>query len=197
MSEPEKVNQVRQQCWDEALHCFGTAWIFERRARQLRSKLRLLAFLGLAVPVFVGGSVGALGTNHPSLPYLLGGAAVLGGIQAIASVWSLTSKWEDGFAYALESIASNHRLSKSYQDIAKNPPDAAEFQLTFKLLNAESQQRSDQDYKQTVSEAEKRAGLRAALFRFKRQCGACGQVPKSLQPTDCSACGNFPRRLVA
>ena len=50
-------NEQRGEAWDNAIHAFGTSYIFERRLKAARKKLRWLTFLGIAVPVMVGGVV--------------------------------------------------------------------------------------------------------------------------------------------
>jgi hypothetical protein len=42
---------LRQDCWTQALYAFGTAAIFERRAKILGRRLKSLAFLGIVMPL--------------------------------------------------------------------------------------------------------------------------------------------------
>lgn len=183
--------QIRQKCWDRALEAFGTGYIFEKRANRLRYQLRILTFLGIVVPLVAGAIVLAFGKVALS-PFLLIPAGILGIIQVVGSLWSLVARWDDVYSYAIESLNSNYRLSNNYQRLAENPPEAlSELQIQFNLLDREDEFRSAEDYKQAISEKEKRKGMRAALRKFRRPCAGCGQVPTSMKSTDCSICGQF------
>lgn len=59
-------NRIRDLCWTNAVHAFGTSHIFQRRALQLRRQLIWLNYVGVAVPFTIGvlaltfGGLGAL-----------------------------------------------------------------------------------------------------------------------------------------
>lgn len=186
---PDQQRSLRSKCWDLAIHAFGTAWIFEKRARKLRWKLKILSFLGIAVPVVIGGIVLSFGTNPRILPALLWVAGVLGVAQLTGSVWSLVARWDDSLAYALESVTANYRLSRRFESLGEQPP--ADLEVEFRVLDAENQARKDLDFRQDLTPKEKRAGLRAGLRQFQRACVGCNEVPTSMSPTDCEVCGNF------
>jgi mobilome CxxCx(11)CxxC protein len=183
---------LRMQCWDSAIHDFGTGYIFECRARSLRTKLRLLSFLGIIVPVFIGGIVMTYGTHFPYIDFILTIGGIFGIIQLVTSIGALVSKWDDTYAYSQESTSANYDLANRYKVLAQSPPTRLdEFRTRLEFLNAENQRRSDADYKQSITEQEKRKGLRASLRNFQRECTACHKVPTSMKPTDCDVCGNF------
>ena len=183
---------IRQECWNQALRCFGTAFIFEQRANQLRRNLRLLTFLGIVVPVSIGSIILSFGANISVLPLLLVIAGILSTIQLITSVWSLTAKWDDALAYATKSNSANKNLSLRYRDFGQSPPqDPGMLDLQFQLLQAEYQRQSIEDENQGVTEKEKRKGMRAGLREFQRPCVTCKKTPTSMTPSDCDTCGNF------
>lgn len=188
----QTTDALRTQCWNSALEAFGTAFIFEQRAQSLRNRLRLLQFVGLAVPLLVGLIVLGFGTNTDYLPRVLLAAGVLGVVQGGYSLWALTQRWEDGLAYAQESASGNHRISREYKKLAQAFPGAGpERDLRLGILAAEDSQRTEQDYAQAITEPERRMGMRAALRQFQRQCAVCKSVPTSMTPTKCDVCGNF------
>jgi mobilome CxxCx(11)CxxC protein len=188
----DKPASIRQECWNQALRCFGTAYLFERRARRFRTMLRVLAFAGIAGPAIVGAVVLSFQTDASVLPIILVLAGVLSVAQLIASLWALSAKWDDAHAYASESTSANYRLFGRYRDLARIPPsDAADLERQFELLQAEYRNRSDQDNRQGVTDEEKRRGYRAALRELRRPCPECGNIPASMEPTDCGVCGNF------
>ena len=192
MNGKESADSLRRDCWDQAIYAFGTAWIFEQRAKRYRWRLRILDFLGIVVPVTVGGIVLSFGTMPTYLPYVFVPAGILSIVQLVMSVWSLVARWEDALVYAEESVSSNHRLSREYEGLGRNPPGAlADLKLRHSLLEKENQLRNELDNKQGLTEREKRGGLRAGLRRFQRPCVACKQIPQSMKPSDCDVCGRF------
>lgn len=189
MASDPQTNAIRQECWRRAVEAFGTAHIFEDRARSNRCKLRLLEFSGLAVPLLVGVAVLAFGLEAEFLDEAVTAAAIAAGLQLVVTLWALVAGWDDEFGYAKESAADNHRLSKLFAKLARTDPDDLETQ--FEIRDAEYTAREQSDYQRGITEKEKRKGMRAGLRRFQRQCSACGEVPESLEPSDCSVCGNF------
>lgn len=183
------IETLRSTARVRVIETFGTGYIFRRRADAARRKLRWLAFMGIAVPLSVGGVVTSFGANSPALPYVLALAGVLGIAQLVMSAWALSAKWDDTLAYSLESTTDNNRLATAYDKLAKSPPpDAA---TRFEVLEAENAARDASDLKQGVSEREHRMGMRAALRQFKQACDTCKKVPTSMEPTNCDTCGNF------
>ncbi len=188
----EYLASLRQDCWNQALHAFGTAYIFERRAKKIGSKLKILTFLGIAVPLSVGALVLSWGADSKAIPYITFLAGILGFVQLILSVWAIVAKWQDNYTYSQESTSSNYRLANKYELLAKyQSDDEKEQRINFDLLATESSARDDLDIKQGISEKEKRRGMRAALRKYKRECANCKLVPMSLEPSDCPVCGNF------
>jgi len=184
-------DSILLKCRDIALECFGTGYIFEQRANKLRGQIRFLTFLGIVIPILIGAIVLNLGKTAVSQPILYI-AGIFGIIQIIGSTWSLTSGWDDAYSYSIESMNSNHRLSRNYLRLADSPPsEQSELQMQFDLLNQEDQFRSAEDYKQGVSEKEKRMGMCAGLRIFKRSCAGCGMTPTSMKASSCSVCGQF------
>lgn len=191
VSLPTRDEVLRKQAWDAAVNAFGTAKLFERRQRRLRLWLRLLAFVGIAFPVAVGGTVIAYGISAKSLPYVLGVGGALGILQLVVSVWALVAQWDARLAHASESVVANHSLAVRFRAFAENPPQSGDLEHEFALLSTENEQREQNDYKQDLSDKEIRLAHRAGLRQFQRECVACHQVPLSMTPTKCDVCGNF------
>jgi len=186
------ADEQREDCWDKAIHAFGTAYIFEQRFYKSRNKQRLLTFLGLAVPVLVGGVTVAFFGIEQLKPFL-GGLIVLSALastaQLMVTIWSLVEKWDDQTIYGSESSVDNYEISRLYAEFAKNNP--VDFKSKYELLNVRNSIRSIEDGKRGVTEPEKRRGMRAGLRRFQRPCAGCKQVPVDLVSTDCNVCGNY------
>lgn len=183
---------IRQECWNQALRCFGTAYVFEQRANRLRRNLRLLTFLGIAVPLSIGSIILSFGANISILPYILVGAGLLSCAQLIGSAWSLSAKWDDGLAYAIRSNSTNKNLALRYRDLGTTPPqDAHTLDLQYQLLQSEYRRQSDDDETKGVTESEKRMAMRAGLREFRRSCNTCGIIPTSMIASNCDTCGQF------
>jgi len=191
LSNP-KIDEIRKRCWDEALFNYGTAYIFEQRAHYYRRLLRILTFLGIAVPITIGSIYLSFSNQTQLLNTSLVIAGTLGTVQLIGSAWSLSAKWEEAFGYALESLNANQHLSSRFERLAQFPPDNIdELQIQFNMLVTENSFRTEQDNKQGISDKEKRKGMRAALRKFQRACAGCKIVPTSMKSTTCDICGNF------
>jgi mobilome CxxCx(11)CxxC protein len=191
MDESQRFDGMRRQAWRGAMDAFATGYMFEHRQRRLRQKLRLVSFIGFAVPLTVGTAVLTFGTTGRGWVYILWIAGVLGGAQAVVSLWSLVARWDESLAHASESASANHDLSKRFRALAEIPPDVATMSARLDILLAENTQREQADYKQDLTDKEKRRGHRAALRHFDKPCKACKQVPLSLTPTKCDICGDF------
>ncbi len=187
-----EIIELRKSCWNEAVYCFGTSGIFGKRATRYRRLLRLLSFLGVAVPAMLGGILLAFGTNFEYLSLTIYVASLLGLLQLVLSLWSLVAKWEDAFAYSLESLSSNRNLASLFEELGKNlPSDEREFRVRYDLLQSENRLRTKQDDQQMITIKENRYGMRLALRQYQRACAGCNLVPTSIKPTDCDVCGNF------
>jgi mobilome CxxCx(11)CxxC protein len=187
-------NKIKKKCWDNAIHSYGTGYIFQQRAAILKNRLKILTFSGIVVPLSIGSIVMSFGANPKILPICLFISGILGTLQLIGFAWSIVAKWDDSYGYSLDSTSANHRLSNAYSKLAESSGELTDFELRFNLLEQENQSRMDMDYKQGISENEKREGMRAALKQFQRPCVQCKQVPFSMNSSNCDVCGNFRRK---
>jgi mobilome CxxCx(11)CxxC protein len=187
----DEADRYRVLCWDNAVHALGTSYVFQRRARTLKSRLTWVNYIGAAVPLIVGilvltfGTFGALEVIVP-----IAGLVLL--VQAVVNLWAVFGGWVDKLPYANTSAAANDALSARYQELGANPPVRIdELKHAYEKLQIADKSRRDQDLPQDILPVEQRMGMRYALRKFQRQCAGCGEVPKSMQPTDCDVCGNF------
>ncbi|MFY1658342.1 mobilome CxxCx(11)CxxC protein [Micromonospora sp. WMMD1274] len=183
---------LAKEAWNRALHTFGTAYIFEVRARLLRRRLKWLNFVALVVPVIVGGLALGYGAGFP----LLGLAVAIGGtvglVQLTFSTWAIVSGWVESYGYAITSVVDNQRLTQEFKELASNRSISIELaRHRYEVLVALDSSRQAQDYSQDIKEQEKRMGMRAALRDRQLACSSCRIVPTSMEPTECAVCGNF------
>ena len=188
----ELDDDLRRQCWDEALNSFGTAYIFEKRAEKLHLPRAILSFVGFALPVIVGGVALTYGADSKALPVVVGVAGMLGLLQLVLVAWSQVANWEGTYYSSKASTAANYDLSARFQALAR-PADKPreDWQRDYAVLYALSRQQAAADIQLVITAQEKRAGMRAALRQFQRACVSCKSVPESLDPSSCPTCGQF------
>lgn len=181
-----------QDCWDRALYAYGTAAVFQKRSRRYRSLIRALTFMGIIVPLLIGGVVIGFGTQATYLPFILGVAAFVALIQLFFSAWAVVYKWDDKLEYSLESVTENFALSSAFQELgtlAPQPP--SDLEVRFTAIKVKDEARRATDAKQGLTEEEFRFAHRAGLRQFQRPCVECKEVPRSMESTDCPVCGRF------
>jgi len=182
---PEK----RRRCNDNALHSFGTAYIFEKRASSIRKSINLLTFLGIATPAMVGAVIGTFSLSPQNTKYVLIIAGILGLLQLVLSIWAIVSGWNDRLSYYLESKSANYRLADEFSQLANSTSlSEADFETRLQVLDKEMTIRNDLDNRHNFSDKEKRMGMRVGLRQYQRHCVKCGQIP-SLKPSNCDVCG--------
>jgi mobilome CxxCx(11)CxxC protein len=199
MTDNEDVQRalgMRTQCWDAALHAYGTSAIFEHRSRVLKNWLRWLTYISFGVPMIIGLLVLGYG-EFGGLTAIIGiGAAVLI-VQVALSFWSIVGGWVESYSYVTAAIPANHLLSDKFAELAANPPsDSGQFQHEYEKLQVEDRLLQQQDYQQDIKAEEKRMGMRAALRKFSRACAGCGETPSTMSPGTCDICGNFRYRTL-
>jgi mobilome CxxCx(11)CxxC protein len=191
-NENNDYDNLRQDCWNDALHSFGTAYIYSKRSKKIGNLLKANNFLGIIVPVVIGGIVTSYNVSTDALGVILIIAAPISVLQLILSLLSLTNKWDDSYSYYLESTNDNGQLSNDYNNLGKYPPDNKN-DLKFKKdsINVKYQIRNTSDTKYPLSDKERREGMRYSLRNFQRTCAGCNIMPIDMESTNCGVCGNF------
>jgi mobilome CxxCx(11)CxxC protein len=186
------TDRICGESWKLAIYAYGTAIIFQKRSRRYRGLIRALTYIGIVVPLLIGGVVLGFGLHASFLPTLLWVAAAAGVFQLGFSAWSLVFTWADDLEYSLESATENFDISSRFKDLgslATVPP--ADVATAFAIVKAKDDARRAADSKKGVTEKELRYGHRAALRQFERECTGCHKVPTSMDSTDCPICGRF------
>ena len=190
----DEALQLRGMCWDNAIHTFGTSYVFQRRTRVMKRRLMWVNYVGVAIPVTVGAIVLTFGV-FSSLGVIIAVAGLIALGQVVVNLWAIIGGWVERHSYSSESAVANDSLSMRYQDMGRNPPDEiVDLRHEYEKLQIEDKYRRDRDMHQDVSESEKRMGMRAALRKMQRSCAGCHKVPTSMRPLDCDVCGNFKYR---
>ena len=189
------ISQTKDDCWGFIFHAYGTIRLFERRAKRLQTGRTWITFLGIVVPVIIGGVVLAFGTDIASkdaFKYLLYVAGIVGLIQLIISTWSIVSRWDEKYEYAMKSVIENTKLYNECDNYRKrllnNSPESEDL---FEKIKSTKEELEFKDLGQNISDKEKRFAARSAYFYFKQPCHVCNKIPTDLNPEKCSGCGNF------
>jgi mobilome CxxCx(11)CxxC protein len=146
---------------------------------------------GIVVPASIGTIALSFGVAHNWFGYLLVLGGILGLIQFITSIVALSSRWDDAFAYAQESQSANFQMASDFEEIARKDSITAGLLVQYQILKKTNDMRKSIDYKQGVSAKEMRFGMRAGLWKYKKKCATCQQVPASMKSSKCDTCGNF------
>lgn len=186
------LDKLRQECWDNALHSFGTGYVYSDRAIKLKQYLKFISFLGTLVPLLLGGLVAAYGINPTILGWGLAIITPFGIIQLVLSAWSVHSSWNDLYSNYLESSLENSRLAQEYETLGKYPPNEfSQLKQEKEKIDIKKANRDKEDNKNPFSEKERRKGMRWALRNYKRSCAGCKEIPISMESIDCDICGKF------
>lgn len=186
------IEQIKKDCWGYVFYSYGTIRIFERRAKRFQIGRIWITFLGIVVPVVVGSIVMSFGTDSNSLKYFIFVAGVVTMIQLILSTWSIVSRWDEKYEYAMNSVAENTRLYNDWENYRKRKiSNTNESEEIFNEILSRTEKQEFNDIKQNVSDKEKRFANRSALFYFKQECHVCNEIPTTMTPCKCAGCGNF------
>ncbi|WP_373696240.1 mobilome CxxCx(11)CxxC protein [Actinomycetospora flava] len=178
---------------DRAFHAWATGYIFEKRAQALRKKLQLVSFLGLVVPLVVGGLALSYGVGFSALPVIIIVGSAIGIAQAVVALWSLVATWVEAYDHAVRSAVNNKALTREFEGVARalTIHDSAAAEIELRTLEARDDAQRDLDTRAGVTEPQKREGMRSALLRTQRKCVRCEKIPESMQPTECGVCGDY------
>ena len=195
-TEEQLYDKLRTKCWNLAVHTFGMAYIFDKKAKRHSFYTNLLKVFGIVVPVTVGATVTGYGLDSEILKKVIALAIPLSIFQLIFSVLAVVYKWDDELAYDYEASQDLSLLSRSFRKLGELPPKKFEkLNEEFELLSTRYNARGQQNSKHNIKEWELRMGMRYALREFQRTCSGCKKVPASMESTNCDVCGKFNKSL--
>lgn len=190
--QQQNFDKKRHDCWNNALHSFGYSYLYSLRAENHKKILKFNTFLGILIPIIIGGVVTTYGLDSEFLKILLVIAAPLSLIQLILSVYIVSYNIEDKYSYYLESAHDNSQIADEYEKLGKYPPQTLnELDIELDKLKIKRNNRESLDNKFPFSEKEKRKGMRYSLRNYKRSCAGCNIIPTDMIATDCGVCGQF------
>ena len=112
---------------------------FSATGKSNRPFTSALTFLGIVVPASVGSAVVSFGAQSSLTGWILGLGAFVGFVQLVGSIWSLSARWEDTFAYSQESCSANYVLQidfRSWRNGRRRMPKAGTNCCKLKMLIA-------------------------------------------------------------
>lgn len=189
-------NKIRTDCWNQAKQCYGYSYIFSKKAMINQKLLNIIKVLGLIIPFIIG--IAALGdANKSFFIILLYVGAVLMSLQAIISALTIFNKWDDKYAYFIESKIERGALSDEFRALANfSAGNVGELKIKYDLIKTKLRSRENQDAKYEVKEWEERMGMRAALREFQGTCIGCKKQPLSMEPSECEICGKYKKSII-
>jgi mobilome CxxCx(11)CxxC protein len=150
-------------CRDRCTYAYGTSVIFQKRAAKYKKNLQWLTFLGLALPLAIGGVVAADLLGAAALKQIIWAAGAIGVVQLIVSLWSVVADWPGQLEYSVLASGENSRLANEFDILAKQfatPP--ANFNSIYDKLTTQDNAQQASDERQLISKDEKIFGHRAA-----------------------------------
>ena len=190
-TEEVKIENIRKECHENKFHSYGKSYVYGERVNSYERRLRMISFIGLAVPLMFGGYALTYGTDSiKEMAIYVGGAILL--IQLFFSAFSLVFKWDDELSYSLEATRDHNLLSQDFKTLGQFPPTSFDEIITrYNLLFEKLKSRNEQDVKHDLTDKERVKGMRWSLREYKRPCVSCGKIPYSMETTECPVCGKY------
>ena len=187
------IEQLKKECSDNRFNSFGTARLFERRAKIYGRNLNWITFLGLAVPLVIGVTVLSFsGESKIFKSIMIPTAGLFTVCQLIISLWALVSRWDEKKDYAVSATKINTRLEADFNRLCNSEEVTINDEISN--LREEYNRINQEDTAQGITEKEKKWSMRKALIHYKLKCPTCNLKPTSMVPLSCDICGNFPKR---
>ena len=190
-TEQVRIDNIRKECHENKFHSYGKSYVYGARVNKYERRLRIINFIGLVIPLSFGGYSLSFGTNSINeYVVFIGGTVLL--VQLIFSAFALVFKWDDELAYSLEATRDHNLLSQDFKTLGQfAKDDVAELTKQYNILNEKLKSRKEQDIKHDLSDKERIKGMRWSLREFQIKCVSCGEVPFSMNKTDCPVCGKY------
>jgi len=196
MMESKKLN--RTDIISEVSHLeflsYGTVQIFEKRANKLRTLRAWLTFLGIVLPVTIGGVYLSFGQSDELMKFIVLIAGIIGTFQLILSTWALVAGWDYTYESAIKSVQGNTAIyNKCKRFVSLTSVSDSDFLNSYSEILKEAESQELVDLTQHISSAERKFAYTSSLRYYNRACHACNQNPNSLNVNHkCTSCGQKP-----
>jgi mobilome CxxCx(11)CxxC protein len=173
--------------------CYGTSALFQRRERRLKGLREWITYLGIIGPIVIGSAVGAFGRDWKIGDFevvlmIVTVASAVGIVQIVLSMWALVARWDEAYGAAQESVRTNNDLYHKFRSLRDIPPQ--DYMAALELLRQENMRQEGHDYRQSITEKEKRYAYHQSMRYLGNKCRGCHIIPSG-KSTKCSTCGNW------
>lgn len=186
---------IRKQVAYISFISYGTSRIFDKRMRELNWKRKVVTFLGVFVPLMIGGVVLSFGLKAAFLPLCIFIAGIASIVQLGFSLWSLVSGWDRSYSDYIASVKENTAIYNLADSIHRKIGKFDENKLETLIddLTERFKRREQDDLTLCVNDKELRYANRVSCFYFKKKCYVCDTIPNTLKPKncECDGCGKF------
>jgi mobilome CxxCx(11)CxxC protein len=179
MSNPPSLAEIQlnQEASTKAVEAYGTARLFERRARWYRKLNKIRDVLGIGVPALVGAIFMAFSLAPHYTGLILTIAGVFATFQLSLSVLSIVYGWDEGYSYSRESVADNNKMRNRLEFVLRGVTPLEDRQARMSELRHDIQAREKEDEDQGLSDREKCYGRRQGHAQYQRACIICKKIP--------------------
>jgi hypothetical protein len=146
------------------VRAYQTSLIFNK-SRTAKQGLKLLTFLGIAVPLLAGGIVTSLYTDSKPPVVLLAVAGLIGMLQTLGSVWALVDHWEEKARLNTDTAVEADRLRIELETFKPDASDSFN-EDTLQGFERRSYGGVLPDGQLAISEDEKKQALEKAEARY-------------------------------
>lgn len=188
--EESTKEKVRTDCWNKAIDAAGYYYIYSQKIKSIEKWLKFSKIMGIILPVFLGGMLSTYSAYPDLITFSLWITSPLAVIQLVLSA-VLTVKGSDENLVKYSSMAAEYSiLDEALRRLGRYPiEDEIDYKNQFDILM--ERERGIGKGNLSVTDGEKRMGMRYALREQSRKCAGCKMVPVSMHPTNCDVCGNF------
>ncbi len=193
-------NSDKSEIFNDISHfeflAYGTIQIFEKRANNLRTLRSWLTFLGIILPVTVGGIYLSFGKSETLMESIVFAAGIIGTFQLFLSTWALVAGWDSSYESAIKSVQGNTTIYNKCKRF-RNYNFSNEHDLfnSYNELLKEVENQELVDLTQHITASERKYAYVTALSYYNRECHACNQNPNIHdKKIKCTSCGQKKSR---
>lgn len=168
MYNPNALRQQQIRLCDSLIRTYQTYWIF-RSLRLEKRGLKMISFLGLAVPLLAGGIIRQFYLGERPPDKFLFVVAAISIVLPVLSLWSLVDRWADKAEVSRRAVEEARELLTALETLRLSSGGLYDESKLVPLERRSYFGRSPDDALD-VSDWTKRRGLRRAKERYGSRC---------------------------
>ena len=147
-------------------------------------------FLGIVLPVTVGGVYASFGQSPDLMKLIVNISGSVGLVQLIISTWALVSGWDNKYESSIKSVQANTTIYNSWKRFCSAPPSTEEDIINkYDELYKITETQELIDMAQHIKDSEKKYAYVESMRYYSRACHDCKQIPNSENSKKCPSCG--------